>query len=174
MILIADDFIHAKKERFSRRLLFRCILLHCSHLAHLQFGHMPSCPYCLTKYNACNRHMRLTTIFYSTGWAICNTMEIAVKCVHLHIWHHTDFVCSLCVHIYISTQKQPGFQNGTALYNMASVKKLWNQRGQPRNGCDDIGWWQKIQSQKFRSICVASSQIQKKVWPCTKWPSCEI
>jgi len=24
-------------------------------------------------------------------------------------------------------------------------KKLWNQRGQPRNVCDDIGWWQKFQ-----------------------------
>jgi len=41
--------------------------------------------------------------------------------------------------IKVTYLKQPGCKKGAALFKMASVKKLCNQRGQPRNGCDGIG-----------------------------------
>jgi len=36
----------------------------------------------------------------------------------------------------ISTQKQPSCKKHVALFKMASAKKVVNQRGWPRNGCD--------------------------------------
>jgi len=43
----------------------------------------------------------------------------------------------------ISTQKQPGCKKKVRPSLIWPVgKKLQNQRGQLRNGCDGIGWWQ--------------------------------
>ena len=39
-------------------------------------------------------------------------------------------------------------------------KELWNRRGQPRNGCDGIGWWQKnlITTIRVNLCCQESAQ----------------
>ena len=39
----------------------------------------------------------------------------------------------------MSTQKQPGYKKGAALFKMANVEKVVKSKGQPRNGCDGIG-----------------------------------
>ena len=48
-------------------------------------------------------------------------------------------------------------KKGAALFKMASVwKKVWNQRGRSRNGCDGIGWWQNFNNSNSGEFCADS------------------
>jgi len=44
----------------------------------------------------------------------------------------------------ISTQKQPGCKKGAALFKMANMKKLQNQKGRPKIHYDGINLQQKF------------------------------
>jgi len=56
----------------------------------------------------------------------------------------------------ISAQKQFGYKKGVALFKMASVKKLWNQRGQSRNGWDGVGWYENFNNNNSGEFCADS------------------
>ena len=69
--------------------------------------------------------------------------EYIVNCFLSSGYNEISVICKLDVtdnpSYGISIQKQPGCKKKIeALFKMASVKKLGNQRGQPRIGCDGI------------------------------------
>jgi len=65
----------------------------------------------------------------------------------------------------ISAQKQPGCKKRVRPCLKWPVwKKLWNQRGRPRNGCDGVGWWENFNNNNLCCLILASPGISKN-WP---------
>ena len=43
-------------------------------------------------------------------------------------------------------------------------KKFWNQRGQPRNGCDGIDWWQNFNNINSGQFVLPHPSFTKLTW----------